>query len=182
MAKTSNFMNRFLADEVDYTRPFVGNPKGAFRIRQGAKSPLVYMTNLQHEGGWHLVDSAVLDEVQLPNLWRGYLYEGVMENGRPFLLPVTQGSDPDYEDWAKSLLAAIKQASKGWVEISSDRSVKKYRTTLLDLHQSPEWYDGDFDELMMSAFEGKIIDKSHPLLKRKRTRAVEFDDIDETDV
>lgn len=168
--RTDSFLDAFLvANARDEFEPFVGYPQKPFQIRRGRVSPLLYLHN-QNPGGWFLVNASVLDHARLSNLWEGQLYEGVCDDGQPFLMPATRATRPEYQSWQTSLGKVIQTAQSGqWVSQHSDRRAGvRIATIETDIQHAPTWYPGSFEQLIRTAFQNRLIDEHHPLAAGKR--------------
>lgn len=110
------------------------------------------------EKEWWLIHPDVISQYRISNLWRAELYEGIYEDGRTFVIPVTHPL-PGKEDWYETLNHAVSLARNQWVSIESDREQDCYlihpqaKTKKL----IPNWPECDFSDLVELAFTDRII-------------------------
>jgi hypothetical protein len=88
-----------------------------------------------------------------------------------FFLAVVPVVNLDNE-WNRSMLEAIELAKKGWREVISrrDENIEGYRAEPphgQDPYDEPKWPEADIEELVETAFDGRIIDsEDDPAWKR----------------
>lgn len=175
-----DFFNRFSDRDADEVEPFVGFPNEPFRIRERRVSPLVYLSNQFRQGGWYLVDASIKSNIQLSNLWRGRLYEGVTISGQPFLIPATLAGSPDYYSWEDSLQGMLEIGTKNWITHNSERNRRGHIATVETrlVLREPEWWTGSFAELVAAAFGERVIYAKY--LQRKTVRRPAYEDVEES--
>lgn len=96
------------------------------------------------------------------------IYTGITRSGDLFLCPVAlPDSSGKWNQWHRSLMAAMEQAKHKWIKIVSNRAGGKYETFVAEGDiPDPEWPDDvTFNDLITIAFEDRIIDSpNHPVL------------------
>lgn len=136
-------------------------PTSRFRIHPDRRRMAsdVYLSRAGNE--WSLVAADVVEEglVHIPKLWRADLYEGIWQNGRSFVLPVTFPVEGGHMDWYDTLTYAVSLARKQWVTVASDKNQGCFLVTPEKKHlAAPEvWPDCEFAELVELAFYDRII-------------------------
>ena len=178
---TSTFsLKKFQTSAPGTERPWIGIPQVPFRVRSGRDrvSPEVWLTLL--DDGWYLVDSETANTVRLPNLWRGKLHEGMLENGEPCLIVHTRATNPKYQSWEESMRDVLKLARQAWVKHTSNKTaMEHFATPVMPPNPDPAWSDEDFDVLVERSFRDRIIDQNHPLASNRLMQSVSQADLED---
>lgn len=136
-------------------------PKTAFRIHPDRERTAsdIYLSHV--EGKWWMVAADVIEDdgVEVQNLWRADLFEGIRPDGQRFVLPVTLPMYSDKTDWHDSLTQAVRLARKKWVTVESDKINKCFEVTSeKPMKVGPDdWNDCEFSDLLEQAFHGRIV-------------------------
>ena len=135
-------------------------PRTAFRIHPHKSHMHKGVVLKRSDDNWYLIHPDVVREGRLSGLWLAALYEGVKSNGASFVLPLTDAR-PGREDRYDSMKEAIDEARQGWVTIESvadqDCWVITPQSSRKLQSQEPKWFDGEFSELIETAFRGRVI-------------------------
>ena len=131
----------------------VGIPRYPFRIRPGHRTG--GLNFILRNGLWWLVSAEVVEQCKPANILKGPLCEGVYQNGRTILVPMT-GQVRQVQDSDKVLETAVRQAEHHWVKIETGY----FECTMNEcaIQASPEWSTCTLPELIQEAFEGQIIE------------------------
>jgi hypothetical protein len=96
------------------------------------------------------------------------LHLAVDRRGNPFLIPVPlPSSNGSRNPWHESLAQAIDKAKDDWIRIASNMTAGVYDLYVATATlQPPEWPDKSIDELVLLAFNGKIVNTpDHPIIQ-----------------
>jgi hypothetical protein len=98
------------------------------------------------------------------------LVTGITRQGITFLWPAKLPSDTRRDEWARSAIAAADLATRRWVRVMSNLSLGAYEAHVAEAAlDEPEWPDATFQELVTTAFRGRVIDTpEHEVLQRLR--------------
>lgn len=99
------------------------------------------------------------------------LFTAITRQGIPFLWPAKLPSPEGRRDeWARSAIAAADLAMKRWVRVVSNLSLGAYEAHIAEgALDEPEWPDASLQELVTTAFRGRVIDTTeHEVLRRLR--------------
>ena len=163
--KKSNRFQRISYTTIDHSSEF-------FRIRPG--------------NGYQL-SVAVIEEVEGMNKTLWLIYPSLLQKlsdevsyfvlrlavnhvGIPFLWPLKISRDGGSNSWNQSTMIAAEAATKKWVRIRPNCQVGQYDIIVAKNNPlEPIWPDMSFQEILKSAFKGRIItDYNHPLLRQLR--------------
>lgn len=131
----------------------VGIPRYPFRIRPGHRTG--NLNFILRNGLWWLIRSEVAERCKIDNILIGPLCEGVYQDGRTILVPLT-GQVRQLQDSGKVLETAVRQAEHYWMQIETDYF--GCTTNQCAIQASPEWSTCTLPELIQEAFEGQIIE------------------------
>lgn len=96
------------------------------------------------------------------------LYLAIDRNNNIFLTPLTlMGSDGKWDQWHESRSAALKHSEEKWIRMQSNMRTSSYDVFVAqgDLPE-PDWPAYSFDEILETAFEGRVIeDELHPVVR-----------------
>jgi hypothetical protein len=95
------------------------------------------------------------------------LYLAVDRRGNPHLIPVVLPNEVGIRNpWHDSLAQAVGAARERWVRISANLSAGVYDVyAAKDKLAPPEWPEQSIEELVITAFRGKVINSSdHPVI------------------
>lgn len=151
-------LSRFQATPNDI---MVCIPKGLFSIHRDKNRSVhgVYLSRAKDQ--WWLVDARVVERegLRIPKLWRANLFEGMMEVGTRFILPVTYLACGNPTSWSQSWDEIIPQARRRWVEAQADKGQAFFDITQDSKHPAGglNWPDDDFEMQVHRAFHGRII-------------------------
>ena len=131
----------------------VGIPRYPFRIRPGHRTG--DLNFILRNGLWWLVSAEVAEWCNPENILTGPLCEGVYQDGRTILVPMT-GQVRQLQDSGEVLETAVRQAENHWVKIET--GYYECTMTVCAINTSPEWSSCTLPELIQEAFEGQIIE------------------------
>lgn len=132
----------------------VGIPRRSFRVRPGSRTePLNFIL---HNRLWWLVRQDIVKHCNPDKILSGRLYEGVYQDGRTILIPVTDRLN-GLTDWGDFLESAIAKAECNWVEVETDYNYR-YGLTERAISTAPTWSGCTLPELVCEAFEGQMIE------------------------
>ena len=136
-------------------------PKDYFSIHPDEDRCLLDVYLCRAGDQWWLITASIIeqDHLQLPNLWRANLFEGMMQNDQRFILPVTFFSGGYPTTWSESWDAIIPKARRHWIKTQSDKEQGCFEITHQRKHSatSINWPDDDFGALIHRAFRGRLI-------------------------
>lgn len=151
-------LSRFQATPNDI---MVCIPKGLFSIHpdEDRCARDIYVSRAKDQ--WWLVDAQVVEQgrLRIPKLWRANLFEGAIQPGIRFILPVTYLASGSPTSWAESWDEIIPEARCRWVEAQADRDQAFFEITQECKHPAGglRWPDDDFEMQVRRAFHGRII-------------------------
>ena len=131
----------------------VGVPRCPFRVRPGHRTD--DLNFILRNGLWWLVSAEVAERCNPENILKGPLCEGVYQDGRTILVPMT-GEVRQLQDSGEVLESAVSQAEHHWVKIET--GYYECTMTVCDIKATPEWSSCTLPELVQEAFEGQIIE------------------------
>ena len=136
-------------------------PKTAFRIHPDRERTVSNIYIAHVNGKWWIIAADVVEDegIDIQNLWRADLYEGIRPDGQRFVLPVTLPTWTDKTDWHDSLTQAVKLARKKWVTVEADKVNQCFDVTSeKPMKAGPDdWIDDEFSDVLELAFQGHII-------------------------
>lgn len=97
------------------------------------------------------------------------LHAAVDRQGNPFLIPVPlPGDDGRRNPWHESLAQAVGHAEQKWIRCTANMHSGAYDIYVAEgALPEPEWPSIDFEDLVETAFRGRIIDSdSHPVISK----------------
>jgi hypothetical protein len=161
-ASSSFDISRFMASSTSLVHAVqVCMPKTAFRIHPDRNRTVSNIYIALIDGKWWMIASDVVEDgdIDIPNLWRADLYEGIRPDGQRFILPVTLPIYVDATDWHDSLTHVVKLARKKWISVKSDKSNHCFDVISEKPIKMTEdaWPMGEFESLLELAFYGRII-------------------------
>lgn len=132
-------------------------PTTAFRVHHSPSRAAHGLYLSSAEDGWHLVHPQIVGRHTIPNLCHGNVYQAMLADGTPFLLPVV--APIEYPGlWFASLKRALPMARRQWVTIEPDiaRTAFIVRPAPQTPLQDAEWPKRRFIDLLEQAFAGRI--------------------------
>ena len=135
-------------------KPRIGIPRFPFRTRPARRIDNINL--LLHNKLWWMVSQEVVERCKGPKILSGSLCEGVFENGRTIIIPVTD-QYRQMPDWGDFLETALDEAQEEWVEIQTDY-LTWCELNVPPIQTSPQWPGCTLEELILEAFDGQIIE------------------------
>lgn len=95
------------------------------------------------------------------------LVAAITKSGNPFLWPLRQNMD---NDWNRSAKEAAEIGQSNWIRVTSNRRIGSYEVSAARApYGDPIWPDMQFEKLVEIAFRGRIVDSmEHPILRELR--------------
>jgi hypothetical protein len=119
----------------------------------------------------YLVVPSMAQELQ-SELVPATLFTAITRQGVIFIWPIKlPGPDGKHNAWPHSAMVAAKLAEKTWIRVCANMHLGAYEPFEAQNKLSePVWSDvPPFEELLRTAFSGRIVDNSeHPLVRRLR--------------
>jgi hypothetical protein len=134
-----------------------------------------------YENRWHLVDPDLIKaNIYIPYRYIADLYEGVVQNGKPFLLMITHCNNADFESWQDSLELLVAAGRKKWVCVEKNDKEKYYEiVSQTRAVPAPAWSGLSIDELVNNAFGSRTISWDHPLARKGPREVLDHDCVED---
>ena len=158
------------------SRPTIGRPKYSDFFRTMPGDNAWFDTKLLEypDREYWLVEPEIQATLESePLLKPKRLYLCVTTDRRFSLWPVRIAPEERQDSWNSSAhQIARDHATEHWVRIISDQSSKRYRAMIAENSAEmplPDWARAEIEDILIQAFEGRIIDDSnHPVLRGLR--------------
>ncbi len=156
---------REVLHSIDRGRP---KPKTYFRVHPDDTYSMEAMI-LEFGGDQYIVSKAIQEELA-NELTKKKLFVWTTQDGNLGVWPVKipkSGSGREWIDpWSRSALKACQIAMGAWISIRSNQSLKQYDIVQASWNLEPEFPSIDFAQLLMLAFEKRILETTeHPVVK-----------------
>jgi hypothetical protein len=144
------------------------------RVRPGAEWRCeTFVLELEEDRETYLISPALFDELSSESVVSPrLLVTAITKQGSLFLWPCKlPGPDGKLNAWPASMLEAIAAAEQRWVRVATNKILGIYDCTesLAKTISEPAWPDLTFEQILRTAFRGKIIDSpDHPVLRKLR--------------
>jgi len=154
----------------------VAKPKNDTFVRTSAKPEewaAFDFIELETEGKLYLLTPDVVEEINALNEDRAQvmiktmkkrLIYSVTRRGDPFLWPITI---MDGNDWVDSDNTCADAAQESWIRVMSNTAAGKYDYVISPDSIEPKWPSTTYEEAVLKAFDGKIIDSmEHDVIRQ----------------
>ena len=118
---------------------------------------------------YHLVHPEVINAgVELKGLCKADFYEGVTEDANTFLLLADMPWNADaITKWRRNTGLVINAGMKGWIEMEKGHD-GYVAISQPQIRANPIWTKRSIEDLLESAFSGRVINLTHALCTRAR--------------
>lgn len=150
---------------VELGRP---KPKTYFRVHPDAAHCIDAMI-LEFAGEQYIVSKSI-QEALAPELTEKRLYLWVTQDRNLGIWPIKVPRQGDSKGWidpySRSALKAARIGMGAWISIRTNHRLKQYEVFQASWDLAPEWPSNDFSQLLMLAFEDRILETmDDPIVK-----------------
>jgi hypothetical protein len=128
------------------------------------------MVQLNDDREFYIVVPALADELTGEfTMWT--LYTTINKQGTLFLWPVRlPGTDGKSNEWWRTAHEAAALATKQWVRVSANQNLGAYEIRVAaGMMSDPQWPERNFGDLLRTAFQTRLIDRSdHAVIRQLR--------------
>jgi hypothetical protein len=155
-------------ERLGYIRVGIPSPTTWFRINDRPDYRGQFLV-LNLDGTYYLVAPHLRLEVLEHDIQRAEVYVGITREGGIFLWPIPFADfGTRFDDWPASALHATACAMKAWVRVIPRRELEQYvvLTSQSGNYPDPQWPSSTLHDLILRAFNGRIIDSvDHPIVR-----------------
>ncbi len=169
----NDFLNTGATEEMLSKVPISKPNKKKFVHANPEESYTVQIRCIEdNEGQLYYVSDNIAGNI--PELCATYrITHYITRQGNSFLWPVKLSTWGDkLNGWAESALKAVEEAKDNWIRICAEKELNGYKIIKPKAQlESPIWPSYSMEELLETAFEGRVIDSmDNPLIKELEGR------------